>query len=122
MLDALKWMDPIPHSERGGVVMTMHRNTNVDVAEYRRLWLDAAVLIAEQRPVLWSVHPRWKKWSTEEEKQILRRSKIQEFGPVSHQQMIAEGGLCLAYTCCGIASGDRVGRASCIGWNCGVSA
>lgn len=88
MLDALKWMDPIPHSERGGVVMTMHRNTNVDVAEYRRLWLDAAVLIAEQRPVLWSVHPRWKKWSTEEEKQILRRSKIQEFGPVSHQQMI----------------------------------
>jgi UDP-GlcNAc3NAcA epimerase len=88
MLDALKWMDPVPHEERGGVVMTMHRNTNVDNAEYRRLWLDAAVLIAEQRPVFWSVHPRWKKWATEEEKQILRRSKIQEFGPVSHQQMI----------------------------------
>lgn len=88
MLDALKWMDPVPHGERGGVVMTLHRNTNVDSEANRKLWLEAAVLIAEQRPVFWPIHPRWKKMASQEEKQILRRSKIQEFGPVSHQQMI----------------------------------
>jgi UDP-N-acetylglucosamine 2-epimerase len=88
MLDVFREYEPLPHRDRGGMVVTIHRNTNVDDAANRKLWLDAVCRLAEDRVVIWPMHHRWWSVATSEERNQLRGSKVRLASPVGHEQML----------------------------------
>lgn len=88
MLDVFREYEPLPHRDRGGMVVTIHRNTNVDDAANRKLWLDAVCRLAEDRVVIWPMHHRWWSVATSEERNQLRGSKVRLANPVGHEQML----------------------------------
>ena len=88
MLDVFREYEPLPHRDRGGMVVTIHRNTNVDDAANRKLWLDAVCRLAVDRVVIWPMHHRWWSVATSEERNQLRSSKVRLASPVGHEQML----------------------------------
>lgn len=88
MLDVFRQYEPIPHSDRGGVIVTIHRNTNVDDPENRRLWLNAICQLALDRVVIWPMHHRWWAMATLEERNELSNSKVRLVKPVGHEQIL----------------------------------
>lgn len=88
MLDVFREYEPLPHRDRGGLVVTIHRNTNVDDSANRKLWLDVVCRLAEDRVVIWPMHHRWWGVASSEERIQLKSSKVRLVNPVGHEQML----------------------------------
>lgn len=88
MLDVFRDYEPVPHRDRGGIVVTLHRNTNVQNAAFRKTWLDAVCSLAEERRVIWPMHHSWWNAASAQERERLRSSKVDITEPVGHEQIL----------------------------------